>query len=153
MLSDLLDRLIVRNSRCDPYNPTFRIGGDEDDSDDDADDTPAPGATAGAQDSELPRELRMDDYDDEPGLTLTGNGDESDDGLGDEMEDDDDEEEGEEDDKEEKDDDDDGEAMGISFVEEPATGQVNFLNIYIYIFQKMLVSCGRHSLSEDEYYY
>ena len=93
---------------------------------------------------ELPPEFRMDDYDDEPGLAVTGNkgageGGGSDDegggggGGGSDSDDVDamDEEGGggqdgeeEEEEEEEEDDDEGAEAMGVSLMEEPSTGQV-----------------------------
>ena len=96
-------------------------------------------AAGAAGADELPPELRMDDYDDEPGLTVTaargedgeeaGGGSDSDDdddggdaadGEPDAMEEDSDDEGGEGDEG----DDENAEAMGVSLLEEPSTGQV-----------------------------
>lgn len=67
--------------------------------------------SAASDDPELPPELRMDDYDDEPGPAVTGDPAADDDDVMDEEE-------------EEEDEEDAGAGMGVSFVEEPATGQV-----------------------------
>lgn len=88
-----------------------------------------PTGTAGASDdTELPPELRMDDYDDEPGLTVTGSAREEG-GGGSGSDSDDNPEAMDEDDEEEVDDEDDEEdgtagGMGMSLLEEPSTGQV-----------------------------
>lgn len=82
-------------------------------------------AAGGGGDDELPPELRMDDYDNEPGLTVSGPRDGREGGDRSDSDDDDDgddldameEEEGEEEEGE-------GEAMGVSLLEEPSTGQV-----------------------------
>lgn len=80
---------------------------------------------------ELPAELRMDDYDDEPGLNVTAargeddeegsdsdNDDGAADGDADAMDEDSDDDEGGDGE------DDNAEAMGVSLLEEPSTGQV-----------------------------
>ena len=83
---------------------------------------------------ELPPELRMDEYDDEPGLAVTGSkgdgiggGSDNDvDAMDEEGGDGQDEEEEEEEEEEE-----DGEgagAVGVSLMEEPSTGQVCVLS-------------------------
>lgn len=84
------------------------------------------GTKAGDDGSELPPELRMDDYDDEPGLEVTGSradrgelgGDDDSDAM---------DEDGEEEDNDDDDDDeeeDNAGVMGSSMLEEPTTGQV-----------------------------
>ncbi len=139
------DRDLPRSPRPDPPGS---IGEDEDEVDDNdilGDGAEGVSRTAGGaasdDDSELPPELRMDDYDNEPGLTVTaprggggGGGGEgeasgSDDGEGDGADDepdamDEDEEEEEEDEGLDDGDEGDGEAMGVSLLEEPSTGQV-----------------------------
>lgn len=84
-------------------------------------------------DSELPPELRMDDYDNEPGLTVTGETGAAGSGdldVVDAMEEEGDggeEDDSEEEDGDEGDDEEDeatAETMGVSFMEEPSTGQV-----------------------------
>eukprot|EP00903_Cladosiphon_okamuranus_P013694 g12751.t1 len=119
------------------------IGDDEEEVDDNdilGDGTEGVSRTAGSGDTdELPPELRMDDYDDEPGLAVTaargegggGEGIDSDDddnadGEPDVMDEDSegDGEMGEEEEEGEGDGDDSAEALGMSLLEEPSTGQV-----------------------------
>lgn len=93
---------------------------------------------AAVDDAELPPELRMDDYDDEPGLTVSGNGN-ADSGVdvdidgggnGDDSDDldamDEDEEMDGDDEGQEEEDEATAEAIGVNFLEEPSTGQVKF---------------------------
>ncbi|CAM9705737.1 unnamed protein product [Ectocarpus sp. 4 AP-2014] len=82
-------------------------------------------AAGGGGDDELPPELRMDDYDNEPGLTVSGPRDGREGGDGSDSDDDDDD--GDDLDameEEEEEEEGEGEAMGVSLLEEPSTGQV-----------------------------
>ncbi|CAB1100872.1 unnamed protein product [Ectocarpus sp. CCAP 1310/34] len=87
-------------------------------------------AARGDGDDELPPELRMDDYDNEPGLTLSGPRDGREGGDGSDSDDDDDDGdhldamEEEEEEEEEEEGEGEGDAMGVSLLEEPSTGQV-----------------------------
>lgn len=83
------------------------------------------GTNNGDDDGELPPELRMDDYDDEPGLAVTGSRADGGGLGGDDSDAMDDDGEGELDgDDEEEEEEDNAEVMGVSMMEEPSTGQV-----------------------------